>query len=106
MDQEKIYCVRARHESRHHAGVQAVAEALGIWPRQPMTAHWGVPDPKLVVVIGDCGACDGLFDSSYASRGSVENVIPVHRKIHGCPPNPGAIRLGIFETVCAVRIES
>ena len=71
-----------------------------------MTAHWGVPDPKLVVVIGDGGTCDGLFDSSYASRGSVENVIPVHRTIHGWPPNPGAIRLGIFETVCAVRIES
>ncbi len=66
----------------------------------------GVPDPKLVVVIGDCGACDGLFDSSYASRGSVENVIPVHRKIHGCPPNPAAILLGILETVRAVRIES
>jgi len=50
-----------------------------------------VPDPKLVVAVGDCGACGGVFGSNYASRGAVANVIPVHRTVTGCPPNPAAI---------------
>jgi Ni,Fe-hydrogenase III small subunit len=50
-----------------------------------------VPDPKLVVAVGDCGACGGIFGKSYASRGSVGDVIPVDRTVAGCPPSPMAI---------------
>src|ERR1039457_5855463 len=38
-----------------------------------------IPDPKLVVAVGDCAACGGFFVRSYASRGAIANVIPVHR---------------------------
>src|ERR1039457_1277528 len=50
-----------------------------------------VPDPKLVVAVGDCGACGGVFGNNYASRGAIANVIPVHRTVAGCPPAPAAI---------------
>jgi len=58
-----------------------------------------VPDPKLVVAVGDCGACGGVFGENYASRGAVANVIPVHRTVKGCPPNPAAILEAIRSAV-------
>jgi Ni,Fe-hydrogenase III small subunit len=54
------------------------------------------PDPKLVVAVGDCGACGGVFGESYASRGRVANVIPVDHTVLGCPPSPVAILRGIL----------
>lgn len=60
-----------------------------------------VPEPKLVVAVGDCGACGGVFGSNYASRGSVANVIPVNHTVTGCPPTPLAIIQGILQVVRA-----
>jgi Ni,Fe-hydrogenase III small subunit len=54
------------------------------------------PDPKLVVAVGDCGACGGVFGESYASLGSVAKVIPVDLIVPGCPPSPVAILRGIL----------
>src|SRR5215475_4318545 len=45
-----------------------------------------MPDPKLVVAIGDCGCTGGIFGESYASLGRVSNVIPVDVEVPGCPP--------------------
>ena len=58
-----------------------------------------VPDPKLVVAVGDCGACGGIFGKSYASRGAVADVIPVDHTVKGCPPAPVAILHAILETI-------
>jgi Ni,Fe-hydrogenase III small subunit len=64
-----------------------------------------IPDPKLVIAVGDCGTCGGIFGTSYATRGSVANVIPVSHTIAGCPPTPTAILGGILQAatvrVCA-----
>jgi Ni,Fe-hydrogenase III small subunit len=60
-----------------------------------------VPEPKLVVAVGDCGACGGVFGESYASRGAVSNVIPVNCTVAGCPPTPAALLCAILETVRA-----
>ena len=58
-----------------------------------------VPDPKLVIAVGDCGGCGGIFGKSYASRGAVADVIPVHYAVKGCPPSPIAILQAILQTV-------
>ena len=53
-----------------------------------------VPEPKLVVALGDCGCTGGIFGASYASCGRVSNVIPVDVAVPGCPPTPLAIMPG------------
>ena len=47
-----------------------------------------VPDPKLVLAVGDCGCDGGIFGESYASCGRVANVLPVDLTVAGCPPAP------------------
>jgi len=57
------------------------------------------PAPKLVIAVGDCGCTGGIFGESYASRGSVANVIPVDGFVPGCPPPPIEILRGILSVV-------
>jgi Ni,Fe-hydrogenase III small subunit len=58
-----------------------------------------VPDPKLVVAIGDCGCTGGIFGESYASCGRVSNVIAVDVAVPGCPPSPIRILQGILTAI-------
>ena len=62
-----------------------------------------MPDPKLVVAIGDCGCSGGIFGESYASCGRVSNVIPVDVAVPGCPPTPVALLQGILTAIGAGR---
>lgn len=57
------------------------------------------PSPKLVIAVGECGACGGEFGVSYASCGAVANVIPVDAVIPGCPPTPLALLHGILQAI-------
>ena len=57
------------------------------------------PDPKLVLAVGECGACGGEFGVSYASCGAVANVIPVDGVVRGCPPTPLDLLRGILELI-------
>jgi len=58
-----------------------------------------VPEPKLVIAVGDCGCDGGLFGESYASCGQVSNVIPVDVAVPGCPPTPIALMQAILTAV-------
>lgn len=57
------------------------------------------PDPKLVVALGDCGCCGGIYGENYASCGGISNVIPVDIAVPGCPPTPTAIMQGILTAI-------
>lgn len=54
------------------------------------------PHPKLVIAIGDCAVNGGEFGQSYASCGTVNQVIPVDATISGCPPTPLELMNGIL----------
>ena len=58
-----------------------------------------MPEPRLVVAIGDCGCTGGIFGEGYASCGKVANVIPVDVVVPGCPPPPLEILRGILTAV-------
>jgi Ni,Fe-hydrogenase III small subunit/formate hydrogenlyase subunit 6/NADH:ubiquinone oxidoreductase subunit I len=57
------------------------------------------PDPKLVVAVGACGISGGMFGVNYATRGGVDQVIPVDVYIPGCPPRPEALLYGLLLAV-------
>lgn len=63
-----------------------------------------MPEPKLVVAIGECACNGGMFApeggaENYASCGRVANVIPVDVMVNGCPPAPTAIMQGILTAI-------
>jgi Ni,Fe-hydrogenase III small subunit len=59
-------------------------------------AYEAMPDPKLVVAVGDCGRDGGIFGEGGAVCGGVSKVIPVDVTVPGCPPPPLALLQGIL----------
>jgi Ni,Fe-hydrogenase III small subunit len=86
--------------SPRHADILLVTGPVSVNMEEALKRTYdAVPDPKLVIAVGDCGACGGIFATSYASRGRVANIIPVNHTVSGCPPDPTALLIGILQTV-------
>ncbi len=86
--------------SPRHADLLLVTGPVSVNMEEALKRTYdALPDPKWVVALGDCGACGGIFGTSYASRGSVANIIPVNFTITGCPPNPTSILRGLLDAV-------
>ena len=58
-----------------------------------------MPDPKVVIAIGNCACSGDVFYKSYNLDGPVDNIIPVDVYVHGCPPRPEAIIEGAAKAV-------
>jgi len=83
--------------SPRHADMLLVTGPVSVNMEQALRRTWeATPDPKLVVAVGDCGCGGGIFGETYATRGRVENVIPVNVAVPGCPPSPARILAGIL----------
>jgi Ni,Fe-hydrogenase III small subunit len=83
--------------SPRHADLLLVTGPVSVNMEEALRRTYAAtPDPKLVVAVGDCGACGGIFGQSYASIGGVAKVIPVDVTVPGCPPSPVAILQGIL----------
>ena len=93
--------------SPRHADLLLVTGPVSVNMEEALKRTYdAMPDPKLVVAVGDCGACGGVFAKSYASRGGVANIIPVNYTVMGCPPSPTAILDGILRTIRSTGIEA
>jgi len=54
-----------------------------------------IPNPKLVMAVGNCGTEGGVFYESYSLAGPIDQIIPVDVYVPGCPPRPEAIIHGV-----------
>jgi Ni,Fe-hydrogenase III small subunit len=50
-----------------------------------------MPEPGIVIALGDCAHDCGVFRGGYGVEGAVADVVPVDVRIPGCPPSPEAI---------------
>jgi len=50
-----------------------------------------MPEPRLVVAVGDCAINCGEFAGGYGVEGAVADVVPVDLAVPGCPPRPDEI---------------
>lgn len=83
--------------SPRHADVLLVTGPVSRHMEAALRRTWeATPRPKWVIASGDCACHGGEFGVSYASRGAVENVIPVDVKIPGCPPTPTALMAALL----------
>src|SRR5574337_256827 len=90
--------------SPRHADMLLVTGPVSRHMAEALRRTWdAIPEPKLVVAIGDCGCTGGIFGQSYASLGRVANVIPVDVEVRGCPPPPIAILRAILGAVRGAR---
>ncbi len=83
--------------SPRHADLLLVTGPVSVNMEEALQrTYTATPEPKLVVAVGDCAACGGVFGTSYAVRGGVAKVIPVDVIVAGCPPRPLEILRGIL----------
>jgi Ni,Fe-hydrogenase III small subunit len=86
--------------SPRHADLLIVTGPVSVNMEQALLRTYeAMPDPRLVLAVGDCGACGGIFGESYATRGGVAKVLPVDATVTGCPPSPLDIMRGVLAAV-------
>jgi Ni,Fe-hydrogenase III small subunit len=78
--------------SPRHADVLTVTGPVTVNMAGPLrTTYEAMPEPRLVVAVGDCARNCGLFAGGPGVLGPVDDVVPVDLHVPGCPPEPAAI---------------
>lgn len=88
--------------SPRHADALVVTGAVTTRMLEPLrTAYAAMPEPRLVVAVGDCALGCGLLGMADEIVGPVESVLPVAVRIAGCPPTPEQLAAGLREALAA-----
>lgn len=86
--------------SPRHADVLLVTGPVTRNMEMPLRKTYeAMPEPRIVVAVGDCAADCGVFRGSYAVAGPVDSVIPVNIVVKGCPPEPADILRALLTAV-------
>ena len=116
-DIEILDCLTPRHDierfgmlltgSIKHADVLLVTGAVNrqCIPRIKRI-YEQMPQPRLVVAIGECALSRGVFIHSYNCPLPLDHVIPVDVYIPGCPPRPEAIIAGIIKLIEQRKVQT
>jgi Ni,Fe-hydrogenase III small subunit len=83
-----------------HADVLLITGVAGCNMVEAVTqARAAMPDPVLVVAVGDCAVDGGVFKGSPAVKGGAGSMLPVDLAIAGCPPSPAQIVQGLLALI-------
>jgi Ni,Fe-hydrogenase III small subunit len=86
--------------SPRHADMLLVTGPVARHMKSALIDTWeAMPEPKLLVAVGECGCNGGVFGESYATCGGVAGILPVDVVVSGCPPEPIDILRGILLAV-------
>jgi Ni,Fe-hydrogenase III small subunit len=86
--------------SPRHADALLVTGAITTRMLVPLhTAHDAMPEPRLVVAMGDCACGCGVLGDPAELVGPLEEVLPVDLRIPGCPPPPEVIEKCLLEVL-------
>jgi Ni,Fe-hydrogenase III small subunit len=78
--------------SPRHADVLTVTGPVTVNMAEPLRKTFeAMPEPRLVVAVGDCARDCGVFAAGHGVHGAVADVVPVDAHVPGCPPEPAAI---------------
>ena len=76
---------------RHADGLIATGVVTHNMHQPLLNTLKSVPEPRVVIAVGDCAINGGEFAQGYGVVGSVVDVIPVDVQVPGCPPTPQQI---------------
>ncbi len=86
--------------SPRHADILLVTGVAAHNMREALAqARAAMPEPALVVAVGDCAVDGGVFKGSPAIAGGAGGVVAVDLVIAGCPPSPAQIVQGLLALV-------
>jgi Ni,Fe-hydrogenase III small subunit len=90
--------------SPRHADAIAITGAVTLNMAEAVRKTFeAMPQPGLVIAIGD-DACDGgILKESYAVLGGADKILPVDIKIPGNPPTPEDILRGLAALMASIR---
>lgn len=84
--------------SPRHADMLMVTGPVSRNMREALARTYeAMPEPKIVVAVGDDAIDGGIFRGSYAVLDGAHAVVPVHYQISGDPPSPEKILCSLLE---------
>ena len=80
--------VRLVASPRHADGILATGVVTHNMLEPLLNTLGSVPEPRVVIAVGDCACTGGVFREGYGVAGSVADVLDVDVEVPGCPPTP------------------
>ena len=93
--------------SPRHADALLVTGPVTVQMVEALQAAWAaMPEPRVVVALGDCPLGRGVLGRAADIAGPLETILPVDVRIPGCPPSPDRIAAGLLEAMATARAKA
>ena len=92
--------------SPRHADVILITGAVTLNMAEAVKKTFdAMPQPGMVVAVGDDACNGGILKGSYAVLGGADRILPVDVRISGNPPSPEEILLGLVTLMSRIKQE-